>query len=159
MLRLDDRGFSLLETLIAVSLVAIALLTFVQLVAVSIHVNARARRGSIAAVLAQDKIEELWSLGSTLAPQPGTSLDSNTPGLCDFLDDHGRSLGSGSAPPAGAVYVRRWSITPVSVDATALLLQVAVARRVAHGVSLPSGADPRHFGGAYLMTIKARRVG
>ena len=156
----DERGFSLLEALVAVSVVAVALTTLTQLVAISIHAGARARRSSIASVLAQEKIEALWSHGPGLVPQPAISLDVNTPGLCDFLDEHGRSLGTGSTPPAGAVYVRRWSITPVSADpAASFLLQVAVAPRFAHGASLPPGADPRQFGGALLMAIRARRVG
>jgi prepilin-type N-terminal cleavage/methylation domain-containing protein len=160
MSRTDERGFSLLETLVAVSVVAVALASLTQLVAISVHAGARARRSSMASVLAQEKLEALWSLGAALVSQPATSLDVNPPGLCDFLDEHGRSLGTGSTPPAGAVYVRRWSITPVSADpAASFLLQVAVAPRVAHGVSLPSGADPRHFGGALLMAIRARRVG
>jgi prepilin-type N-terminal cleavage/methylation domain-containing protein len=160
MLRADERGFSLLEALVAVSVIAVALMTLTQLVAISIHAGARARRSSIASVLAQEKLEALWSNGESLAPQAATSLDVNTPGLCDFLDEHGRSLGTGSAPPAGTVYVRRWSITPVSADpAASLLLQVAVAPRVAYGAAVPTGADPRQFGGAQLMAIRARRAG
>lgn len=160
MSRADEHGCSLLETLVAVSVIAVALTTLTQLVAISIHAGARARRSSIASVLAQEKLEALWSHGGSLVPQPAASLDVNTPGLCDFLDEHGRSLGTGSTPPAGTVYVRRWSITPVSADpAASLLLQVAVAPRVAHGAALPSGADPRQFGGAQLMAIRARRVG
>lgn len=160
MFRSDEHGFSLLETLVAVALVAVALSALAHLLAVSIHANARARRSSIASVLAQDKIEELRSQAASLAPQPAASLDANTPGLCDFLDEHGRPLGTGSVPPDGTVFVRRWSITPVSADpGGSVLLQVAVARRVSHGVSLPAGADPRHFGGAQLMAIRARRVG
>lgn len=114
----------------------------------------------MASVLAQEKLEALWSNGGSLAPQTPTSLDVNTPGLCDFLDEHGRSLGTGSMPPAGTVYVRRWSITPVSSDpAASLLLQVAVAPRVVQGAAVPQGADVRQFGGAQLMAIRARRVG
>jgi len=158
--RTNERGFSLLEALVAVSVIAVALSALTQLVAISIHAGARARRSSVASVLAQEKLEALWSLGGALLPQPVTSLDVNMPGLCDFLDEHGRSLGTGSMPPAGTVYVRRWSITPVAADPTAsLLLQVAVAPRVAHGAPLPSGVDPRQFGGAQLMAIRARRVG
>jgi prepilin-type N-terminal cleavage/methylation domain-containing protein len=158
--RTGESGYSLLETLVAVSLIAIGLSALAQLLAVSIHANARARRSSVASVLAEEKMEQLRGLGGSLSPQPGTSLDVNTPGLCDFLDEYGRSLGTGLVPPPGTAYLRRWSITPVPADpAGSFLLQVVVARSVAQGVPFPAGADPRHFGGAQLVALRARRLG
>ncbi len=154
----DERGFSLLETTIALALVAIALCSLVQLVVVSTNSNAEARRLSLASILARQKVEELRALGPDLSPQPAASLDANTAGLCDFLNEYGRSLGTGQAAPPGTMYVRRWSIVPLPDDpADSMVLQVVVVPTVWHGVPLPAGADPRLFGGAQLVTVKTRR--
>ena len=53
------RGYSLLEVLIAVTIVAVGVAALAQLVGFAVHANLRARDTTVAAVLAQQKIEEL----------------------------------------------------------------------------------------------------
>ncbi len=110
----QDSGFSLVETLIATSITIVALSGLAQLFVVSASANARAKSGTVATILAQDKVEELVAPGG----ETGDGVD--------FLDSHGRLIGSDTAPP-GAFYIRRWSVQPLSEGAATCLLQVSVS--------------------------------
>ena len=155
--RVNARGFSLIETVVAVSILTVALSSLLYLFVMSAAANADARRATFASVLAGQKMEELRSQGANLLPQGIASLSDNVDGLCDFLDEYGRSLGSGATPPSGTVYVRRWSIESLPSDpANTLVLQVIVMRPVLRGGA--AGA-PWSFGGAQMVTLKTRRAG
>ena len=155
---MNARGFSLIETLFALSLIVVGLSALAHLFVVSVQANADARRASFASMLAAQKMEQLRSLGPDLSPQSVNSLRENVDGLCDFLDEYGRSLGSGPSPPAGTVYVRRWSVESLpNGPADTLSLQVIVIPRMWRGTSVASGNE-RSFGGARLLTIKTRRA-
>jgi prepilin-type N-terminal cleavage/methylation domain-containing protein len=156
---MNARGFSLIETLVALSLVVVGLSALAHLFVVSVQANADARRATFASVLAAQKMEQLRGLGADLSPQPVDSLGENVDGLCDFLDEYGRSLGSGPSPPTGTVYVRRWSVESLPAGpADTLSLQVVVIPRMWRGTIATSG-DERSFGGARLLTMKTRRAG
>ena len=161
---MNDRGFSLIETLVAVSLVAVALTALLQMFAISIRANAAARQTTVATLLAGQKIEELQGARSGLAPSPSDSLQRNVDGRCDFLDEYGRSLGGGTVPPVGTVYVRRWSIESLRPGlGEGALLQVVV-RPWRGGMSPPGVADSgpvdwRLLGGTHLLAVKTREVG
>ena len=124
----DARGFSLLEVLVATSVLGVALAALAQLFAVAIHLNARARSMTFAVLLAEQKVEELVA-DAGLGPSPAGALARNTAGYCDYVDRNGHSLGRDLTPPPGAVYLRRWSIEalPVRPD-TAFVLQVLATR-------------------------------
>ena len=64
--------------------------------------------------------------GVGLSPSPGSTLDQNTPGYCDFVDASGRSLGGDEAAAANAVFARRWSVEPLPALPDTLVLQVIV---------------------------------
>ncbi|MGH9340716.1 MAG: prepilin-type N-terminal cleavage/methylation domain-containing protein [Acidobacteriota bacterium] len=55
----DEKGFTLLETAIAISILAIALMGLAHLLALALHQNSFARYNSVAVNLAQAKLEEL----------------------------------------------------------------------------------------------------
>jgi len=154
--RSRERGFSLLETLVATSILTVTLAGLAQLLVASMRVNAAARTTTYAALLAQQKMEQLRGLtwgfdllglpvadtwtnvaaasaaapgGKGLTPSPPGALGTNADGYCDFLDRFGRVIGGGSTLPRGTVYVRRWSIEPLpSNPSNALVLQVLVTR-------------------------------
>ena len=141
-----EAGFSLLETLVAVTLLSIGVGSLAQLSVIAADANRRARVITTASLLAQQKMEQLRALtwrfdpiglrvsdetsdtsvtpeaptgGAGLSVSPAASLATNTAGFCDFVDASGRLLGDGaggSAVPPGTLYIRRWSIAPVPAD-------------------------------------------
>jgi prepilin-type N-terminal cleavage/methylation domain-containing protein len=109
-----DEGFSILEVLVATSIVAVGVCALAQLVALAVHTNLHAKQTTIAAVLAQQKMEQLLSETATgLTASPADALGHNLEGYSDFLDAAGHLLGGGPATLAGTVYVRRWSVDPL----------------------------------------------
>jgi prepilin-type N-terminal cleavage/methylation domain-containing protein len=155
---MSTRGFTLIETLVALSLAVVGLSALAHLFVLSVQANADARRATFASVLAAQKMEQLRGLGPDLSPQAGAPLSQNIAGLCDFLDEYGRSLGTGSNPPAGTVYVRRWSIESMPGTSETLLVQVVVIPRTWRAAAA-SGGSERAYGGARLVTVKTRRAG
>ena len=84
-----SEGFSLIETLVGVALVAIAMLGLAQLMVLSISNNTRADRMSNATFLARQQIEQLRLLtAEELLTQVGVpvdeQLDLNQDGVFDF---------------------------------------------------------------------------
>jgi prepilin-type N-terminal cleavage/methylation domain-containing protein len=139
-----DDGFSLLEALVATSIMAVGVAALAQLAGLSLYANRQARQTTVAPVLAQQKIEELVAEAAVggLAPSPAGTLASDIAGYCDFVDRAGRSLGAGPAPPVDSAYARRWSIEPLPASpAHTSILQVLVIdlRHHAAGNGLPSG--------------------
>jgi prepilin-type N-terminal cleavage/methylation domain-containing protein len=151
-----DRGFSLIEVLVATIVTTIGTMALAQLCVASMRMNQDARTTTLATVLASQKMEQLRALawtsdalgvpvsdlgtdttvvphsssgGTGLSASPSGTLGMNTPGYCDFLDESGRTLGGGSAPPSGTAFVRRWSIAPGTPAASdTLAIQISVIR-------------------------------
>jgi prepilin-type N-terminal cleavage/methylation domain-containing protein len=123
------RGYSLLEVLVATTIVVVGVAALAQLIALATHASLRARETTDAAVLAQQKMEELLPQATTeLTPSPADALVRNVEGCSDFVERSGRALGSGPVPPAGSAYLRRWSMDPLPDSHTnTWILQVVVA--------------------------------
>jgi prepilin-type N-terminal cleavage/methylation domain-containing protein len=115
-----ERGFSLLELLVASTILAVGLLSLAQLLALSITANAAAGRSTYAAVLAAGKLEDLRALTwESLQRQAGESAD--------YLDRAGRPL---EGTFGVAAYTRRWLIDQLPADPNnALVIQVIVSSR------------------------------
>jgi prepilin-type N-terminal cleavage/methylation domain-containing protein len=94
----DERGFTLIETLVASIVLTVALVAVAQLMAVSIRLHQTGRDSATAARLAQDKVEEMMKMNFTTNPaiQVGGSLDTN--------DDNHFDI------PANSGYTRRWQV-------------------------------------------------
>jgi prepilin-type N-terminal cleavage/methylation domain-containing protein len=134
-----QRGFSLVETIIATSLLAVALVTLAQLVGAAVQAGAAARSRSTAGLIAGQKMEQLRAL-------PWLAV-AGMPADTDFLDASGRERCPGVTDPCGeAVYVRRTSVAVAPFSAGVLLIEVEV-RPVGNG-----------HGGATLVTARARRM-
>lgn len=177
-------GFSLLEVMVATAMLATALVSLAQLFALSTRSNIGSRNTTYAAVLAQQKLEELRSLawgfdqvglpisdittdttvtpeqpigGTGLSPS-GATLQANTPGYVDYIDSFGNKLGSGGAPPNNAIYTRRWSIEPLPTNPNnTLILQVLVTRINDRGAA-DQGAVKRLPEEARMITVKTRKA-
>jgi prepilin-type N-terminal cleavage/methylation domain-containing protein len=97
-LRNDDRGFTLVETVVAVFILTVALVALAELLAVSVRMHQIGRDSADAARLAQSKVEELMKMNfaTNQAIAVGGSLDANTANHFDV--------------PANSGYTRRWSV-------------------------------------------------
>lgn len=175
---MTDRGFTLMEALVAMALLSVAALGGLQLVAVATEMMSRARAHSLAAGLASARLEQVRSLqfefdtaglrvtdlstnvaedpvssgGPGLSVSGAASLDGNVSGYVDFLDRNGTWLGAGGSAPPSTAFVRRWSIELMGGSADLLVVQVLV-RPVASG-SAPG--ESRVAGEARLVTLRAR---
>jgi Tfp pilus assembly protein PilV len=119
----DDRGFSLLETLLACALLATALLSIGHLSTAAIVLLTDSRGRTEATLLALAKLEELRSSASPVAG-------------ADRVDTTGQPAQMGST----RVFDRQWSVTPVSPAASVLTVVVApVASGAGHEVRLAGG--------------------
>ena len=178
-------GFSLLEVMVATGLLATALVSLAQLFVISTKSNIGSHNTTYAAVLAEQKLEELRALawgydtqglplsdtttntsvspetptgGTGLSPSPSSSLGSNTPGFVDYIDAFGNKLGTGGTPPNKAIYTRRWSITPLPTNPNnTLVLQVLVTRNNNRGTA-DEGAVKRLPEEARMITVKTRKA-
>jgi prepilin-type N-terminal cleavage/methylation domain-containing protein len=147
-------GFSLVEVIVAMAILASSLIAMAQLFAVATKNNVNARATTSTTILANQKLEQLRSLswgfdviglpvsdfgsdtttlppsasgGTGLSPSPGNTLSENVPGYVDYIDRLGQALGTGAAPPDATTYVRRWSIEPLPTNPNnTLIIQVMV---------------------------------
>jgi prepilin-type N-terminal cleavage/methylation domain-containing protein len=189
----SEAGFSLIEVLAATVIMTVALVSLAQLFAVSTRANYSARSNTYAALLAQQKMEQLRGLtwgfdvlglpvsdtttdtsvapsvtgcpdptaggaATGLSPSPWGTLQSNTAGWVDYLDQNGCPLGGGGAPLPGTVYIRRWSVEPLPTNPNnTLILQVLVTRRLDRGASDAANVN-RLPEEARLMSVKTRKT-
>jgi prepilin-type N-terminal cleavage/methylation domain-containing protein len=99
----DSRGFTLVESLVAMALVMVIALGSAQLFTIAIARNLFAREQLSLSLLASTKVSDLAAAAAdgTIAISPAESLDVETDGCADTAVDSGR------------VYVRRWRVSRV----------------------------------------------
>ena len=179
-----EGGFSLLEVLVASTIMAVALTTLAQLFVMSTNANMSAKSTTYAAVLAQQKMEQLrglaWGFDTlglpvtdistdiTVIPEqaaggtglaPGGSLGQNIRGYCDFVDKNGISLGTGTTPSVGTVYIRRWTIEPLPTNPNnTIVLQVLVTRLRNRGAADTATGTGRLPDEARVISVKTRKA-
>jgi prepilin-type N-terminal cleavage/methylation domain-containing protein len=182
--RHDARGFSLIEAVVAVSLLAVGVSATAQLAVVSARANVSAHRAGVALQATREKMEQLralaWTSDAGLVPisdwssdlsinpmgssggvglgvSPGETLLSNTAGYCDFLDVDGQWLAGGTSAPVGAAWVRRWRIDPLDALPDTLVLQVIVVP--AHvDTEAAAVSAARGVNGTWLVGLRTRRT-
>jgi len=130
-------GFTLVEVMVATSVLAVGVVALVQLALLAQAAGRASWRVTVAVVLAQDKMEQLRA-----QEWPDASA-----GCCDYFDAHGGLLASGASPPVGTAFTRRWAIDAMPVFAeSARVLRVWVAPA--------TGAAA-----VRLVNVRARRIG
>jgi prepilin-type N-terminal cleavage/methylation domain-containing protein len=181
----QDSGFSLVEVMVATTILAVALTSLAQLFAVATRSNNIARNGTFTQILAEQKMEQLRGLswgfdvlglpvsdtttdtsvvpqvavgGKGLEPSPSNTLQTNTNGYVDYLDPNGNALGGGTVIPNNTAYIRRWFVEPLPTNPNnTLILQVLVTRRVNRGTA-DAGSVQRLPEEARLVTVKTRKA-
>lgn len=115
-----ERGFSLVETIVATSLVAVVLVALAQLVGAGVESGSAARARAATTLMAEQKMEQLRAL-------PWASVAGMPQGATDYLDAAGHERCAGASDPCGdAVYIRRWSATPAAFSSGVLIVEVDV---------------------------------
>jgi hypothetical protein len=175
----SDAGFSLAEVAVAAGIFASALVAVADLVARSVVVGVAARRTTYAALLAQQKVEELRALtygydpsgvpatdtasdtaqaptsvggGTGLTSSMASSLDRDEAGFVDYVRADGVRAASRDA---GAVFSRRWSIVrPAGWADDGLVIQVYVTDRPGRTAARPPGH--RLDGEARIFAVRPR---
>jgi prepilin-type N-terminal cleavage/methylation domain-containing protein len=184
----NSRGFSLVEVLVSMGILTAVSLGVAQLFALSTRANVIAKGQTSTTAMAEQKLEQLRGLtwgfdlqgqglplsdtstnlavyppahnGSGLNPSPADALEQNTEGFVDFLDGNGAWVGTGSTPPASAVYIRRWSIQPLPTNPNnTLVIQVLVTPVASEAARVSSAfTRTRMAGDALLTTVKTRKA-
>lgn len=183
----SSSGFSLTEVIIAMGLLTTVSLGVAQVFALTARANYVARGMTSTTSMAEQKMEQLRALtwgfdtagqglpisdttsnlatdppstgGSGLNPSPVTALTQNTAGYVDYLDANGAHLGTGTTAPAGAVFVRRWSIQPLPTNPNnTLILQVLVTPVTNETRRDSTAAFQRMNGDALLVSVKTRKA-
>jgi prepilin-type N-terminal cleavage/methylation domain-containing protein len=108
----DERGFTLIEVLIAMVILTIALVAMAELMAITLRMQMLGRNETIAVRLVQSKIDELVAVNFTSATvNVGGTLDSDTALYND-------------TPEPG--YHRRWQIAAIAGEVAVRTLTVRV---------------------------------
>jgi prepilin-type N-terminal cleavage/methylation domain-containing protein len=184
----SNRGFSLVEVLVAMGLLTVVSLGVAQLFALSTRANVIAKGATSTTAMAEQKLEQLRGLtwgfdlagqglpvsdtttnltvtppthdGSGLNPSPSDSLEQNTAGFVDFIDGAGNWVGTGTTPPATAVYIRRWSIQPLPTNPNnTLIIQVLVTPVTNEQARVQSAfRRTRMAGDSLLVTVRTRKA-
>jgi prepilin-type N-terminal cleavage/methylation domain-containing protein len=152
-----DDGFTLVEVVVAILLMAVLAGGTASLLATSARTLINARAQSTAVQLATNRMEQLRSLpwgygaavaplaggdsttdlsaaspspgGPGLAPSPATALEVDVAGLVDHLDNDGRWVGNAPGDAAGATFTRRWRVDAPPGHPDLILIHVRVVDR------------------------------
>jgi len=181
----SQSGFTLVETLVATTMLAVALTALAELFVISVRNNAVAKNGTFTSVLASQKMEQLRGLtygfdvlglpitdtttdtgvspeaptgGTGLAPSPSNTLQQSTDGYVDYVDANGITLGGGTVVPTNTAYIRRWFVEPLPTNPNnTLIIQVLVTRSRNRGAA-DVGSVARAPEEARLITVKTRKA-
>jgi type II secretory pathway pseudopilin PulG len=109
----NERGFTLVEAVVATVVCTIGLVAMAELLAVTLRVQQLGRNSTSAIRLAQDKVDELTTMNFITNPSAacGGSIDANT---ADHFDTPMEDNGTPDDPADDTVmkgYTRRWIIS------------------------------------------------
>ena len=182
-----ESGFTIVEVLVAMALIAFMALGIAQLFGVAIQSTSGARHQTSTTILAAQKMEQLRALtwgfddagaglpvsdtttdltqeppttgGGGLNPSPAGSLNANTPGYVDYLDIRGQRVGTGAVPPATAMFIRRWSIEPLPTNPNNTLILQVLVTTVKREAQMAGNPPPRRrlADDALIATVKTRK--
>lgn len=180
-----DAGFTLLEVIGALLLVAIVTAGAAAVVTTSAASIRAARLETVSVLAASEKVAQMLSLawsrdprqpllgsadlttdvsavpwsggGSGLSISATDSLAASVDGSVDYLDARGTWIGRGVSPPPGATFVRRWRVSGVpGASVDAIAIQVFVTLAAAPATPV-AAARARRPGHVLLTAIHTRK--
>lgn len=140
----DEKGFTLVESIVALLVLTIGLVSLAELLAVSLRLQVLGRNETEAVRLAQDKRDQLMSLNFDTAAAIGiNAVDSLATDVADYFDrvtvgESGRVVG----------YTRRWDVS-AGPDGSANLRELTI-------LIIPDSADRRTQSPYQLVSIIRR---
>ena len=183
--RASEAGSTLIEVLVATTILLTGILSMMQMFTMSTATNLSARTNTFVTVLAEQKIEQLRGLtwgfdvqglpvsdfatdtavapetpsgGTGLQPSPASALQRNTAGYVDYVALDGTIVGRDETPPADGVYTRRWSIEPLPTNPNNTLIIQVLVTRVRDRGQADSGNVRRLMDEARIVTVKTRKA-
>jgi len=150
----EDRGFTLIEVLIAMLLASVVALGLAPLFALAMAVVHAARDETVETTLAIQKLEQLiapWA-SADLTMSPPDALSADTSGYSERVDSTGQPLGAG--PGWGGAYIRRWSVSPPPSGASAPVLRVLVTTPRRDAINARGVARDGHAGEVVLTSMR-----
>jgi prepilin-type N-terminal cleavage/methylation domain-containing protein len=133
----NDRGFTLIEVLIAMVILTVALVSMAELMAITLRMQQLGRNQTTATRLAQDKIDELMSRNFNFAQLAvGGSLTAN-------LANHFDVPAAGTA--ANLQYTRRWLVEAMNFPDTVTVTTLGIGGNpnVVTPTVIPAGTTRR----------------
>ena len=184
----DRRGFTLVEAVVALALVAAVGVSVSTALMASRAMAVHDRDQAIGRVAAQARLASLTALafcriasadgsvvtvtdtttdvtgdppgpgGTGLAASPGDALWRDTPGYVDYLDATGRDLGWGAGARQQAAYVRRWAIGRQGSGAGEVALFAVLVAPVSTAARAAVGDGPRLIDQPGVVLLRGARV-
>jgi Tfp pilus assembly protein PilV len=131
--RPSDRGISLIETLVALAILAAGMLSLAQLFGAAAMLVATVRHVGAASIYAAQKLEDIRSATA------GTALPATG---VDYLDASGVVLDTAMTRRGTAAYTRQWSIRPLASAPGVRVVEVVVTPGRVRLVSLVTEEAP-----------------
>jgi type II secretory pathway pseudopilin PulG len=184
----SERGFTLAEVAVATGMLAVVALSVAQMFALATERNLNAKQQVSTTTMATQKMEQLRGLtfaydtsglglpvtdtttnltlctpdasGGGLNPSPSDSLEENRAGFVDYLDARGNCIGTGTTPPAGATFTRRWAIVPLPTNPNNTLVLTVLVTPSAREEQRVRTANPRtrQVEDSLLISVRTRKA-
>ncbi len=141
--RTPTRGAGLIEALVATAIVVTAAATLASLSSLALRTVQAGRDRTLGTMLARARLDSLITSPVMPPVSPADSLDRDTQGFAEQIDAAGYVAGQDPGH-AGAVFVRRWRVTPVPGRPGAALITVQVFR-CTQNAQVPAGCPTSAF--------------
>ena len=112
-----SRGFSFIETIVAIGILTGALVTLAHVLAISVQMAAGASYRTAATMLAQQKLEQVRAEAEL----------TDTPSGVEHRDGSGLRVCDAADPCDAAFTTVRWSISPVASNPDLVMVRVVVS--------------------------------
>ncbi len=159
----NERGFTLIEVMIAIMILTVGLLTLAQMMVIATNANALSGRMTASAALAKEQLELLKAVPFYNDPmdisagsvntmlQVGGDINNNQAGYFQLYD------GDGQPVAGGGMYLVRWQVEEVVPPGGGGAMPLAMLRITVR--CLGTGGAYQVLGDATFMTYRTANIG